>query len=198
MGSYLFDGVDDRIIYPDSPAFNIFNLTKYLVLAWVRHTGGNNNGRIFNRANNTVGPVGHMQLLVGNGANGQFQNRFTGRQLMSLDSGVAVSGQNVLSSNVWECIGFHFDLDTSASKIRLFEAGAIEAINSSINASGIMDDADGQAITVGNEQSGARPFGGQLAYIAVWNVISLNNTEIETIVSDFYGGGSGSIILPPR
>lgn len=193
---YLFDGSDDRLVYADAPVLDALSLGEYLILAWVRPTNsGHNNGRIFGRASSVAGgPVGHMQLMVGNGQNGTRNTNFTGRQKHNEGetSAIAVSATGVVANNGWNCIGFHY----GGGIPRLFDGGVLLVPASSSAPSGGQDLEAEFGIAVGNSSFGDRAYAGQIGYIAIWNVSSLTDVEINTLVSDFYGGGSGSIVVP--
>src|SRR5688500_14224062 len=126
MGSYLFDGSNDHIQYPEAAALNALEIDEYLILVWSRPgTGGNNNGRIFQRGPNNSTGSEFMQLLIGNGTNGTRGSNFTGRQLSDdIQSNVAVSDA-VVPNEAWSCFGFSYRDAGAAQNIRLFEAGAV-------------------------------------------------------------------------
>lgn len=199
-GSTWFDGTDDRISYADSPAADAFSLAEYLILAWIMPgSGGNNNGRIFARAaTGAGGPVGHMQLLIGDGGNGSRNQNFTARQLTTGTNAFAVSATGIIPNDAWSCIGAHYEAAAGANPFRLFEAGAEIVPSFESTASGTQDMEDDQGFTIGNSFAGDRPYQGRIACIAVYDVSSLTNTEIDTLVADFHNSGTGTRDVPQQ
>lgn len=195
-GSYSLDGTDDKIVYADAPALDALNLSDYLVLAWIRPgAGGNNNGRIFSRAAAASGgPVGHMQLMVGNGLNGTRDTNFSARQKHGdADThAVAVSATGVVPNDAWSCVGMHYQ----GSVPRIFDAGTLLTPASTTTPTGVQDTESDQGVTIGNSAFGDRQFQGQIAYIGIWNVSSLSDADVNTLVSNFYNGGTGTPAVP--
>lgn len=194
-GSFFFDGSNDKVEYSDAPSLDALNLSDYLILAWARPgDGGHNNGRIFSRANSVeVGPVGHMQLMIGNGAVGTRDTNFTGRQRhVGAGSTLAVSATGIVPNDSWSCLGMHYQ----GGVPRIFEAGALVTPATTLPPSGAQDMQSDEGVTIGNSSGGDRAFLGQLAYIAIWDVSSLSDGEVETLVSDFYNGGTGTPAVP--
>lgn len=198
FGSLRFDG-NDRIQYPDAAALDALNLSKYLLLAWVRpEAGGNNNGRIFERGDTSAGSTSHMQLLIGNGTNGTRSGNFTCRQKSTGTAGTAASGTGVAPDDAWSLIGGHYDDAGSVSRWRLFEAGAEITPANETPATGTIDNESDQPVYIGNNGADDRPLMGRVAAIAVWDVDGLSSGQIDAIVSTMFAGGAGSDITIPE
>lgn len=198
-GAYYFDGSGNRISFADSALLDVFSIDQYLAMAWVcPETGGNNNGRIFARADTSAGgPVGHMQMLVGNGTNGSRAANFTVRQKFSGNPALAVSADNVIpETDAWYCIGAHYNHGGSGSRLRLFNAGSVITPVTTVTPTGTIDIEDDQGFTIGNSFAGDRGYLGLLCYLIAYNVIGLSDVEIAAIAASYYGAGSGLIVVP--
>lgn len=199
-GSYFFDGTDDKIQYPDVAALDALNLSRYLVVAWVRPgTGGNSNARICGRTDNAAGTSGHMQLMIGDGTDGTRSGNFSGRQKHTGTAETRASATGIVPNEAWSLVGQQFDAAAAAgSRIRLFEQGAPVTAANTASGVGTQDLAVNDPFVIGNEQSGARPYQGHIAYLFIYNVSTLSDTQVNTLVSDLYAGGSGSGVTVPQ
>lgn len=160
-GTFLFDGVDDHVVFPDSPSLRYFG-SNLSVFSWAKPTIDVTTSRNIVARRNVSNIGGY--ILHNSGNNSLLCYVFR-------SSWGAASSANVYEPNIWCYVGFTYD----GSQMKLYKNGKYLT---AANLSGDVNPVE-STMRIGSNGRTSQPWAGHIANVHIYNSALTNDQVLQ-------------------
>jgi hypothetical protein len=180
-----FDGVDDYVDL-NNP-LSLTNIPVKTISAWIypRSVGGNNSGRIVDKAGGT-GFGWHFNICSQGDGDGHCQGEVLDRSLVwahkfNTTSGIWMTPNNSIALNQWQHVLVVYDRTSTANNPTVYINGVSQTLLERTSPAGAVGDDSGEKITIGNRQPDVDyTFNGLIDDVRIYNR-ALSPDEIQRL-----------------